>query len=393
MSFRLNPEMIKEAILDLQEKYGVTEKEVISFMAQAFKEAYKKFKLDEWRRNNRIKKVEDKDKEKFSIEVIVEIDPRTYEMSVYVVKQVVEKVTNPVKEVTVEEARELMGEDDIEAGEEIEVAIPMDEFNRVSINVFKSKLMQLLKNAQKARIFDEYKDMEGMLKTATVFKVSPKLIRVWLEEGKVEAIMLQQDMIRTERLRPRERKKVLIYKVEGNKEKGYLKILVSRTKNEFLKRLFESEIPEVRDGLVEIKKIARKPGIRAKVAVDTSDPKLDPIGACLGVRGEKLRNILNEIGKEEIDVIRYSDDLERFITNALAPVKRIVAISTTREEDEKGEVRIVANVVVPDDQIEKAIGKNGINVELASQLTGCRINVMSESEYREKLNEAISKSF
>jgi len=281
-------------------------------------------------------------------------------------------------------ARKKLGEDaeifvsiDRESGEQTVVgpnAKKMDlaELGRISAQTAKQVYGQILREAEREVIFSEYDRFQRALVTGTVYRLDGTAVIVTL--GKTEGYLPKHEQVRGETYRIGDR--ILCYVVEVKKIGNRVKIILSRSHPDMLRRLFEREIPEVADGVVEIVALVREAGYKTKVAASSLDPKVDPIGACVGVRGTRIKNIIDELGGEKIDIIKWSDEPEVLIVNALKPAQ---INSITLYEDKKK-----ALVVVDEDQLSLAIGKKGANVRLASKLTGWDIDIMSEQEAKEK---------
>jgi len=281
-------------------------------------------------------------------------------------------------------ARKKLGEDaeifvsiDRESGEQTVVgpnAKKMDlaELGRISAQTAKQVYGQILREAEREVIFSEYDRFQRALVTGTVYRLDGTAVIVTL--GKTEGYLPKHEQVRGETYRIGDR--VLCYVVEVKKIGNRVKIILSRSHPDMLRRLFEREIPEVADGVVEIVALVREAGYKTKVACNSLDPKVDPIGACVGVRGTRIKNIIDELGGEKIDIIKWSDEPEVLIVNALKPAQ---INSITLYEGQKK-----ALVVVDEDQLSLAIGKKGANVRLASKLTGWDIDIMSEAEAKEK---------
>ncbi len=324
-------------------------------------------------------------------DVEIEVNEETGDIEIGVYKEVVEKVTDPSKEVSLEEARKIFGEDEeIEVGDEVLIPISFEDFSRVAIQTLKQIFAQKLREAEVEAIMAEFKDRKGQLVTGYVRRIEKRKGRkggnIIVNLGKVEAegILPESEQIPKEVYQPGDKIKVLLKEIDTNPRTGAPKLILSRADPDFLKELFRLEVPEVYEGIVEIKAVARDVGVRAKVAVKSNDPDVDPVGACVGVRGARIQNIVQELSGEKIDIVLWSEDPAQFIENALAPAEIVQVIID--EESHSIEV------VVPDDQLSLAIGSKGRNVKLASELTGWNIDIKSESEYLEnakKVKEAL----
>jgi N utilization substance protein A len=309
--------------------------------------------------------------------VIARLDPASGEARVYVLKRVVETVSDPRTEISLEEARAIRP--DAQLGTEVEVEVrkvtPQD-FGRIGAQTAKQVILQRLREKERENVYNEYIDRQGDIIVGTVQRVDSR--GVILDLGRAEALMPPQEQIPTERYRPGQRLRV--YVLEVNKTQKGPQIIVSRAHRDFLKRLFELEVPEIFAGTVELKAIAREPGSRSKVAVYARQEGLDPVGACVGVRGTRIMNIVNELGGEKIDVVRWHADPAVFVANALSPAQ---VLSVDIDEATR-----TALVIVPEKQLSLAIGKDGQNARLAAKLTGWRIDIKSDTAARQEAEAA-----
>ena len=301
--------------------------------------------------------------------VKVNIDPVTCQFSVYAEKTVVEKVEDDVTEISLEKGREI--DSKYELGDIVNVEIKSKEFGRIATQNAKNVILQKIREEERKVLFNQYYGKEKDVVTGVVQRYLGRNVSINL--GKVDAILNENEMVKGEVFKPTERIKVYILEVKDT-TKGP-RILVSRTHPELVKRLFESEVTEVRDGIVEIKCIAREAGSRTKIAVWSNDPDVDPVGACVGMNGARVNAIVNELRGEKIDVINWNENPAILIENALSPAK-VVAVLADPEEK-------TAKVVVPDYQLSLAIGKEGQNARLAARLTGFKIDIKSETQARE----------
>ena len=301
--------------------------------------------------------------------VKVNIDPVTCQFSVYAEKTVVENVEDDVTEISLEKAREI--DSKYELGDIVNVEIKSKEFGRIATQNAKNVILQKIREEERKVLFNQYYAKEKDVVTGVVQRYLGRNVSINL--GKVDAILNENEMVKGEVFKPTERIKVYILEVKDT-TKGP-RILVSRTHPELVKRLFESEVTEVRDGTVEIKCIAREAGSRTKIAVWSNDPDVDPVGACVGMNGARVNAIVNELRGEKIDVINWNENPAIKIENALSPAK-VVAVLADPEDK-------TAKVVVPDYQLSLAIGKEGQNARLAARLTGFKIDIKSETQARE----------
>ncbi|GIV76016.1 transcription termination factor NusA [Litorilinea aerophila] len=307
--------------------------------------------------------------------VTSEVDRLTGEMRVYAEREVVEEVLNPRTEITLEEARRI--KPDAQLGDIIRVPTQPADFGRIAAQAAKQVILQRIREAERDTVFENFAHRVGEVINAQVRSTdnASGAVTVMLDE-KHESILLREEQIPGERLRRGDYVKVYIVDVHKSTRGPVIKL--SRTHRNLLRRLMEQEIPEVRDGVVEIKAIAREPGARSKAAVIATVPGVDPVGSCVGMRGLRIQNIVNELAGEKIDVVEWSPDTATYIANALSPAKVNSVLL-----DDSGPIK-TAIVVVPDRQLSLAIGKEGQNARLAAKLTGWRIDIKSESEAMEE---------
>ena len=301
--------------------------------------------------------------------VKVNIDPETCEYHVFQEKKVVEKVEDPVEEISLVNAK--MIDSKYELDDIVNVEVKSKEFGRIATQNAKNVILQKIREEERKVLFDEYYSKEKDIVTGIVQRYVGKNVSINL--GKVDAILTENEQVQGEVFQPTERIKVYILEVKST-SKGP-RVLVSRTHPELVKRLFESEVAEVKDGTVEIKAIAREAGSRTKIAVWSNDPDVDPVGACVGMNGARVNAIVNELRGEKIDIITWNENPAMLIENALSPAKVISVIADAEEK--------AAKVVVPDYQLSLAIGKEGQNARLAARLTGFKIDIKSETQARE----------
>ena len=298
--------------------------------------------------------------------VHVMIDPETCDFSVYADRTVVEHVEDPALEISLVDAQKT--NTNAEIGDVMKVEIQSKEFGRIATQNAKNVILQKIREEERKVLYDQYYGIEKEVVTGIVQRVMGKNVSINL--GKADAMLTENEQVKGEVFKPTERIKLYIVEVK-NTTKGP-KILVSRTHPELVKRLFESEVTEVKDGIVEIKSIAREAGSRTKIAVWSNDPDVDPVGACVGMNGARVNAIVNELRGEKIDIINWSDNPAILIENALSPAK---VISVMADPDEK-----TASVIVPDYQLSLAIGKEGQNARLAARLTGYKIDIKNETQ-------------
>ncbi|MEZ4500205.1 MAG: transcription termination factor NusA [Thermomicrobiales bacterium] len=337
------------AIAQIAAERGIPKEAVLSSVEHALKTVYKKMTGSEE-------------------EVDVIIDSNTGLMHVFVNKQVVREIEDPLTQITVEEARTYSPNAAI--GDQVRIERTPDNFGRIAAQTAKQVVLQRIRDYERDTVYEEFADRQGELINGIVQRADNRAVIV--ELGKAEAVMPAREQVPSERYRPGQRLKV--YLLEVNNETKGPQLIVSRSHPHLIKRLFEIEVPEIYSGAVEIVEVAREPGLRSKVAVAARQEKVDPVGSCVGVRGVRIQNIVNELYGEKIDVIEWSPDTATFIANALSPAK---PSSVTLNEAEK-----VATVVVPTDQMSLAIGKEGQNARLTYKLTGWRIDIKDPESLR-----------
>ncbi|RDX02930.1 transcription termination factor NusA [Listeria kieliensis] len=301
--------------------------------------------------------------------VRVELNLENGSIRVFARKDVVDQVFDSRLEISLEEAHELNPV--YKVGDVVELEVTPKDFGRIAAQTAKQVVTQRVREAERGIIYDEFIDREDDIMTGIVERQDSRFIYVNL--GKIEAILSQNEQMPNETYRPHDRIKVYLTKVEKT-TKGP-QIFVSRTHPGLLKRLFEMEVPEIYEGIVEIKSVAREAGDRSKISVYTADPEVDAVGACVGPKGARVQAIVNELKGEKIDIVEWSDDPFTFVANALSPSKVLDVIVNEEEQ--------ATTVVVPDYQLSLAIGKRGQNARLAAKLTGWKIDIKSESVARE----------
>lgn len=299
-----------------------------------------------------------------NIKVIM--DRETCDYQLLAEKTVVEDVEDPLEQISLEDARNIDGK--YEIGDIVQIAIESKSFGRIATQNAKNLILQKIREEERKVVYDQYFEKEKDIVTGIVQRYVGRNVSINL--GKADAMLTENEQVKGEVFKPTERIKLYVVEVK-NTTKGP-KILVSRTHPELVKRLFESEVTEVKEGIVEIKSIAREAGSRSKIAVWSNDPDVDPVGACVGMNGARVNAIVNELRGEKIDIINWSDNPAILIENALSPAK---VISVMADPDEKS-----ASVIVPDYQLSLAIGKEGQNARLAARLTGYKIDIKSETQ-------------
>lgn len=294
------------------------------------------------------------------------MDRESCDYRLFAEKTVVEEVEDKLEEISLEDAREI--DSSYELGDIVQIPIESKSFGRIATQNAKNLILQKIREEERKVVYDQYFEKEKDIVTGIVQRYVGKNVSINL--GKADAMLTENEQVKGEVFTPTERIKLYVVEVK-NTTKGP-KILVSRTHPELVKRLFESEVTEVKDGIVEIKSIAREAGSRTKIAVWSNDPDVDPVGACVGMNGARVNAIVNELRGEKIDIINWSDNPAILIENALSPAK---VISVMADPDDK-----TASVIVPDYQLSLAIGKEGQNARLAARLTGYKIDIKSETQ-------------
>jgi len=308
--------------------------------------------------------------------VIVEIDDKTGEIDVLRRKTVVAEVEDDDLEVSLDEMREY--DDSYEIGDVADFPFPIEDFTRIAAQTAKQVVVQAIRDVERSMVFEEYKDRQGELITGTIQRVGGGAVYVML--GKTEGILPVNEQARGERYPANNRMKFFIIEVRDSEKRGP-QIFLSRTHPGLVKKLFELEVPEIREGIVSINSIAREAGSRTKIAVSSSDESVDPVGACVGNRGNRVQAVVDELNDEKIDIVPWTENPETNIKNALAPaaVEKIVF-----DEEENR-----STAIVPDFQLSLAIGKEGQNVRLAARLCGVKIDIKSHSQYYEFASEEL----
>lgn len=297
------------------------------------------------------------------------------EIEIFQYKNVVDSVKDPIVEIDFSQAKEL--DEDCEIGDQLGIKIEDPDFSRVDIQTAKQIIFQKVRDAEREILFSEFKHREGELVTGIVRRYERGNVIVDL--GKADAVLARKEIIYGETFNPGDR--VQAYLSEVVMTNRGPEIRLSRTSPMFLVKLFEIEVPEIQDGTIEIKAAAREPGHRAKIAVWTQDRDIDPVGACVGMKGSRVQNIVNELQGEKIDIVKWQDDVQVFVKNALAPAD-ITSINANFDDK-------VLDVIVEEDQLSLAIGRRGQNVRLAAMLTGWKVNIISKSKLQEKVKVAV----
>ena len=298
--------------------------------------------------------------------VHIMLSRETGEYHVYAIKEVVEEIEDDVTEISLAQARTI--HPDYSVGDKVEIEVTPANFGRIAAQTAKQVVVQRIREAERGIIYQEYMSRESDIITGEVQRAEGR--NVILDLGKTEAILTPSEQIPGETYRFGEKLKA--YVVEVRRTNKGPQVVVSRTHPGLLKRLFELEVPEIQDGTVEIKFVAREPGSRSKIAVSSNDPNVDPVGSCVGHHGLRAQAVVDELGEEKVDIVKWNENSAKFIANALSPAK---VVSVAVNEDEK-----ISRVVVPDYQLSLAIGKEGQNARLAAKLTGWKIDIKSESQ-------------
>lgn len=300
-----------------------------------------------------------------TVQIETDIDPDTAEMKAFLIKKVVKDVYTPEIEISVDNAKKY--KEDAQLNEQIRIPVEVKDFARIAAQTAKQVLLQKIREIEKDKIYEEFKPREGEIVTGLVNHLMGR--DIFVDIGKAEAVLPYYEQIRKEHYNVNDRIKAIIQRVE--KDKAY-QIVLSRGSIEFLKALFENEVPEISDGIVELVKIVREPGIRSKIIVKSNSSKVDPVGSCVGVRGSRIKVIMGELSNEKIDLIPYTEDIVHLIARAFSPAK-VVSVSIDK-------VNKRAIIIVPDDQLAIAIGREGVNKRLASEITGYTFEVKSEGQ-------------
>jgi len=301
----------------------------------------------------------------------VTINAETGEVHLYTVKTVVEEIEEPELQITLKDANKI--DKKLSIGDEAYIEIVPKDFGRIAAQTGKQVMVQKIREAERNMTYTEYSDKKGQIVSGIVQKVENGLVIVDLE--KLEGFMPEKEQIPTEKYFVNQNLKGYVMNVERGM-KGNPQVTFSRSHPDFVKRLFEFEIPEIYENLIEVKSVSRDAGSRSKVAVYSSNPNIDPVGSCVGQKGVRIQNIINELNGEKIDVIEWNEDPSIYIASALLPA-RVLAVDIKEDK--------FAQVIVPDDQLSLAIGKSGQNARLAARLTGWKIDIKSETQFRELL--------
>ncbi len=307
--------------------------------------------------------------------VKVQMDKQTGATHVYSLKEVVERVGDEDTEISIKEAQKI--NPDFKEGDTVEIEIVPRDFGRIAAQTAKQVIIQKLREAEREIIYTEFNDRKGEIVSGLVQKADHNI--VVMDLGKLEGVMPSKEQIPTEHYHVNDKIKGYVLDVEKG-AKGAPQVIVSRSHPDFVRKLLEFEIPEIYEGVIEIKSVSRDAGYRSKVAVYSPDPNIDPVGSCVGQKGVRIQNVINELNGEKIDVIEWNEDPSIYIASSLLPAQ-ILAVDIKEEEK-------FAQVIVPDDQLSLAIGKSGQNARLAARLTNWKIDIKSETQFREMLMNA-----
>ncbi len=355
----LDAEEFFTAIGLIEQERGIPKGYMLEKITQALVSAYKK------------------DHEGVGDNVTVDADEEKGTVRMYVKKDVVEAVDNPCTELSLEEARANLP--DAQLGDVIRIEIKPRNFGRIAAQTARQVIIQGMREAERGMIYDEFSSKEHEILTGVVTRIDPRSggvsLRIGAGNEATEAFLAAGEQVRGEVYR--EGMRLRVYVVEVRRSTKGPQVLISRTHPGLVKRLFELEVPEIFDGIVEVKSIAREAGSRAKLAVWSADPNVDPIGACVGPKGARVNTIVEELRGEKVDIVKWSEDPAEYVAAALSPAN---AISVTTLDDGKS-----CRVIVPDDQLSLAIGKEGQNARLAARLTGWKIDIKSQSQMEESM--------
>ena len=379
MAKRKSEEEPRETIVDLvkllAEERDIDEEEVFQAIESGIVAAYKR----EFGGNRQDIKF-----------VNAEIDRESGEIYVYKLVEVVDEVLDDANEISIEDAK-AVGYEDVEIGDEIEIGIDVEDLGRLAAGAAKNAINQKLRDAESAKIQNEFHGKIGEITSGTIVRKDAR--NVYVNIGRAEAIVRREGQIRNNRNERYDQDRIMKFLVTGVEEaNGRPSVVLSRTAPALVAKLFELEVPEIKNGDVIIKSVAREPGSRSKVAVYSRDPDIDAKGACVGQRGQRVQQIMNELSDEKIDIVDWKEDAALFISEALQPAK-VVRVDTEISTTEDGSVERHAKVIVPDQQFSLAIGKSGQNVRLAARLTGFKIDIRKESDESDEAAKVLTDGF
>ena len=346
------------ALETIQKEKKITKEEILRVIENALVSAYKKH----------VGK---------NVNVEAKVDSETGIMSACVIKKVVEEVTNPLLEINIQDAKKVSKTAKLD--EEIRIPLDTEDFSRIAAQTAKQVIVQKIRESERDSLYEEMKSKIGEMINGSIYKISNKNIIVDL--GRTEAILPVSEQVSKETFSVGQHIRALIIKAEKN-VKGP-NIVLSRTHPDLVKVLFELEVPEIYEKVVDIVNIVRDPGLRTKISVISHNPKVDPVGACVGVKGARIKPIIDELRGERIDLIPFSSDPVKYITAALSPAK-VLSVTIVSEEEKKAEV------IVSNDMLSLAIGKSGHNVRLAARLTGWHIDVKSEEQKKQEMEQKVA---
>ena len=306
--------------------------------------------------------------------VKVVMDRKTGATHLYSVKQIVEKVENPETEISLKDAQKI--NPDLNLEDTVDIEIVPRNFGRIAAQTAKQVIIQKLRELEREIVYNEFNDRKGEIVSGIIQKADKNI--VVMDLGKLEGVMPTKEQIPTEKYRVNDKIKGYVLDVK-KEQKGAPQVIVSRSHPDFVRKLLEFEIPEIYEGVIEIKSVSRDPGYRSKVAVYSPDPNIDPVGSCVGQKGVRIQNVINELNGEKIDVIEWNEDPSIYIAASLLPAQ-VLAVDIKQEEK-------FAQVIVPDNQLSLAIGKSGQNARLAAKLTDWKIDIKSETQFRNMLME------
>ena len=379
MAKRKSEEEPRETIVDLvkllAEERDIDEEEVFQAIESGIVAAYKR----EFGGNRQDIKF-----------VNAEIDRESGEIYVYKLVEVVDEVLDDANEISIEDAK-AVGYEDVEIGDEIEIGIDVEDLGRLAAGAAKNAINQKLRDAESTKIQNEFHGKIGEITSGTIVRKDAR--NVYVNIGRAEAIVRREGQIRNNRNERYDQDRIMKFLVTGVEEaNGRPSVVLSRTAPALVAKLFELEVPEIKNGDVIIKSVAREPGSRSKVAVYSRDPDIDAKGACVGQRGQRVQQIMNELSDEKIDIVDWKEDAALFISEALQPAK-VVRVDTEISTTEDGSVERHAKVIVPDQQFSLAIGKSGQNVRLAARLTGFKIDIRKESDESDEAAKVLTDGF
>lgn len=337
-----------QAIEDLNTEKGIKPEILLETLKNALIFAYKKHTGD-------------------SSDVELDLNPEKKSVKFFAVKTVVEEVVDPEKEISLEDAQLI--KKSYKIGDVVKLEFVPKEFGRIAAQTAKQVVLQKLRETERDLTLAEFEDKENEVKICTIRRIEDKNVYVDIAAGEIEAVMLPQDQVPSETYKINDKLMVYVKKVRSVGRNA--QILVSRTSIGLVRKLFENVVPEIEQGIIEIKGISREPGQRTKIAIYSNDPNVDAVGACVGNKGARVNEVVRELNGEKIDIIAWSEDPLEYIAKALSPAK---VLKVSANEGEKA-----ARVIVPDDKLSLAIGKDGQNARLAARLTGWKIDVKSES--------------